>query len=182
VNPTSGDNARRSARPSRAPSHKRGGLRSSGMLSSVEEDADATATDWQIILHLKALFERDPTLISALLEDSDEKQSAAHATTILAAAREALAACPDEADLHYHAARAAARSGKKHDAEALLRRALELNPSDVNALVLLADVCMGLDEPHRAVACLQRALAAGAVSHDRLPPVEHDRSGNELST
>jgi tetratricopeptide (TPR) repeat protein len=147
-----------------------------------EQDADTTATDWQITLQLKKLFARDPALISTLLEGPDDERPAAYAITLLAGAREALAARPDSADLHYHAARAAARIGKTRDTRAWLNRALELNPCHVEALALLADVCMESNEPDRAIACLRRALAAGAFPTSVPLSAEQHGRGNELPT
>ncbi len=149
--------------------------------ASAEQDAD-TATNWQLRPDLKALLERDPALISSLLEDSHSSQPAIHAATLMAAAREALAARPDSADLHYHAARAAMRIGNTHEAADLLERALEMDPCHVAASALLSDVCMVLKEPHRAVAWLQRTLALRAVSTDPAPAARRNRRGNELFT
>ena len=148
--------------------------------SAIEHDADVTATDWQIILHLKALFERKPALIPSLLESVDGKQPAAYVTALITAVREAIAARPDSADLHYHAAGALLRLGKKREAETLLRRALALNPGHADTLLRLAEVCMRLNRPQRAAVCLRRALATDVVSCDTPPSGGPDRSGNEL--
>lgn len=148
----------------------------------VDWDADVAATDWQITLHLKALFERDPALISSLLNGTDSEQPAAHALMILAAAREALAAHPDSIDLHYQAAKVAAQVGHTHTAEALLRRMLEMDPNHVGGLVLLADVCIKLSEPQLAVACLHRALMVREAQPGLQSSAGCDRRGNELLT
>lgn len=154
---------------------------SSAAAPSAEQAANAAAADWQIILQLKRLFARDPALVSVLLRGHRHELPVAYGAALLAGVREALADHPDSAELHYQAAQAAARFGRIRDAEALLDQALALNPCHVEALALLADVCMELNKPQRAFACLRRALEAGAVSSEAVTPVGHDRSGNELS-
>lgn len=131
--------------------------------SSIEREANAAATDWQIILQLKALFERQPELIASLARETDGIQSDALLSTLLAAAREALAAHPDSADLHFQIARLNMRIGGVQQAEAQAQHALELNPYHVDALLLLVDICTESNQPQRAIAYLQHARAAGVV-------------------
>jgi hypothetical protein len=149
-------------------------------LSPTERNANALAIDWQIVLHLRALFERDPGLISSLLQNCDGKHPTAYTITLLAAAREALAERPDSVELHYHAARAAACVGEPRNAKTLLERALRIDSGHEGALLLLAEVGKQLEQPHFAGANLPRALAAGAVSTEKSRLKGHDRRGNEL--
>jgi len=72
-----------------------------------ERAANAIAADWQLIVQLTALFERNPALISTFLPDGDGKQSRPQIDALLVAAREALAARPESSELHYHTAAAA---------------------------------------------------------------------------
>ncbi len=115
-----------------------GGVPPHGTLSPAEREADAAATDWQIILHLRTLFERDPRLIEALLEDLGSGGPPGLVATVLVAAREALVEQPDSADLHYFAARAALADDRRSEARALAARAVELEPGHTGALTLLA--------------------------------------------
>ncbi len=156
--------------------------KSSAAFSPAGQDTGSAATDRQIILNLKTLFERDPALISSLMEDPERHPSTPCATTLMVAAREALDARPNSAELHYHVARAAARLGRPQEAASLLERALELNPCHSGASVLLNDVCMLLKEPHRAVAWVQRLLRADTAPPSTVSPGGRDRRGNELFT
>jgi len=177
VSSPSRDNPRLPTRTPAAPLLRRGVASARTALSPIERDANTTAMDWQIVLQLKMLFERDPTLISLLMEDSTGKHAAAHAGTLLAAVREALAACPDRADLHYQAAKAAARHGQRQDAEALLRRAVELAPSDRDVPLLLDDLRAGPDGADSPRA--EGASLPDVVSPDTAVR-KNDRRGNEL--
>lgn len=158
------------------------GLKPSLMLLLTEQDADTAAVDWQIVLHLKALFARDPVLISSLLGNPEPRQPAPYAVPLLAAAREALRARPTSADLHYQVAKLVARLGEPQEAAALLGRALTLNPDRADARALLSAVCRQPNKPRAVTTGPQRGPAAGIVSFGVVPPVDHDRRGNELPT
>ncbi|MFQ5805806.1 MAG: tetratricopeptide repeat protein [Phycisphaerae bacterium] len=182
MQPPVNENLRLSTRPMLPTAHPPGGFPSSLRSAPAEQDAKAAGSDWQIILQLKTLFERDPALISSLAEEVDGNQPATYATRLMAAGREALAARPDSADLQYPAARAAARIGTTRAAADLLERALEINPCHVAASVLLSDICLALKEPQRAVVWPQRALTARAAPADEQPAGGRNRRGNELFT
>jgi tetratricopeptide (TPR) repeat protein len=181
MKPPANENVGLPTRPASTSASKPGRFRSSPGPASVEQDTNA-ATDWQAILHLKTLFESDPARISSLLEDADGNQPSIYLTTLMAAAWEALAARPESADLHYHAAKAAMRVGRTREAAELLEHALEMDPRHVAASALLSDVCMLLKEPQRAVAWLQRTLTLGAGSAHPPPAARRHRRGNELFT
>lgn len=106
----------------------------------IERSANTCATDWQIILHLRSLFESNPALISTLMADASANAPAGYAETLLVAAKEALAERPGSVDLHLHTAAAAARCGRILEAEAVLRRLLALDPEHATARAMLADV------------------------------------------
>lgn len=148
--------------------------------SAIEHDANVAATDWQIILHLKALFERKPAIIPSLFDSADGKQPAAYLTTLITAVREAIAARPDSADLHYHAAGALLRLGKKREAETLLERALALDPDHADSPVRPAEVRTGLNRPQRAATCLRQVPGTSTASPDTPSSRRPDRRGNEL--
>jgi len=159
-----------------------------GALSSpIERDASAAATDWQIILHLRTLFERDPSLITWLLQGPGSNHPGAYATTLLAAAREALTACPDSAELRYHAAMAVAHSGKTGEAPLLLRRVLEPNSRRPDAQDLPPSIRPEPDRPWRRATGAGDATEGAALAPGAAPLVgedgkEEDWKGNELST
>lgn len=132
---------------------------------AVEREANAAAADWQIVLHLKALFAQRPELITALSREPDGGQSDSCARALLAAACEALATRPDSAELHCHTARLAMHTGGMQQAETLLRRALELDPSHADAVRLLAVV----DAQQRL------AQGAGGATHHATIPEGYDR-------
>jgi predicted Zn-dependent protease len=182
MKPSADESGGLSIQPALATPNGAGDLLSGPISALVERDANAAVDDRQVILRLKTLFERDPALLASSLQELDTNQLAVHAATLTAAVREALAARPDSADLHYHAARVAARIGRPHEAADLLERALEINPCHVAASVLLSDVCMVLKQPRRAVAWLQRALAPSVLSSDPPTLTGRNRRGNELFT
>jgi len=181
MKPSANETVRLSSRPLSTTPSRPVGSPSTSTSEQVKTAADAAATDRRIILHLEGLFADNPALISSLLQDPNSHQPAVCAATVLAAARQALATHPESADLHYHAARAAARIGKPNEAADLLERALEINPCHVAASALLSDVCTALNEPQRAVAWARRALLANAAPADA-PAMGHNRRGNELFT
>jgi tetratricopeptide (TPR) repeat protein len=116
--------------------------------------------DRHLVRELAELFVAEPELIRAFLE-SPPRSPSADGETILAAALEAIAASPDYADLHCFTAAAALRVGRLSEAEALVQRALELNPHYVQALILSGQVARAAEKPDRAITRLQRAIAAG---------------------
>jgi len=145
-----------------------------------DRDASAAATDWQIILHLKTLFTRDPELVSALLDDPDPQKPEGYRATLMAAAREALATCPRSAGLHYHLARAEALAGKAETAANLLEQAVALDPSHVAAATLLENIRADCRQPIRPAIAPHRSFASGASPAMAPEPGKHDRRGNEL--
>ncbi len=154
-----------------------GGTRRATWLSPSEREANAVAADWQVIVHLRQLFERDPTLIGALLGDGSPRRPAGFATTVLVAALEALADRPESASLHYQAARAALQSGYPGEAHRLLERAVELDPANVEAIALLAGF-----EPHQNAGVEGKHEAHPARPDSLGHPTAggNDRRGNEL--
>jgi Flp pilus assembly protein TadD len=106
----------------------------------IERNANTCATDWQIILHLRSLFESNPALISTLMADASANAPAGYAETLLVAAKEALAERPGSVDLHLHTAAAAARCGRIIVAESVLRQLLAIDPDHAKARAMLADV------------------------------------------
>ncbi|MBU0640506.1 MAG: tetratricopeptide repeat protein [Planctomycetes bacterium] len=110
---------------------------------------------------LGGLFASEPELISAFLEHG-EGTSSGDASTVMAAAWDAIRGHPDYADLHYFAAQAAMRAGRPEQAAVLLEHTLEINPDYLDALILSARVAIALGEPGRAIARLEQALALGA--------------------
>jgi tetratricopeptide (TPR) repeat protein len=181
MRPPADEHAGLSTRPAPPPASGTGDFPSEAGPTAVEQDANAAA-DEQAILHLKTLFESDPARISSLLEGTADNQPATYAATLMTAAREALAARPDSADLYYHAARAAIRLGRMREAAELLEHALERDPRHGPASALLSDVCMLLKEPQRAMAWLRRTLALGTASTPPRPAKRRNRRGNELFT
>jgi len=143
------------------------------------QPADTPAGEWQVVLQLKTLFERDPALISSLLANSGDGPPSGLLTTLLAAVREALAAHPDSAALHYQAAKTHLRVGNRPEARALLRRALELDPACAEALVLLAEVCVELHDAQQALVCLRQALALVRAASGARSAEGQGRRGNE---
>ena len=143
--------------------HSREGLPRSD--SPLEREADAAAQDWQIVVHLKLLFQRDPALLSTLFKDARCAQPA-YATTLMLAANEALAAQPDSVDLLYHLAHAAAGTGKPKQAAELLERAVALNPGHGESVALLSDVRRGLSEANRPAGWLAHRLADGGKKQE----------------
>ncbi|HAU38751.1 MAG TPA: hypothetical protein DCX07_13675 [Phycisphaerales bacterium] len=73
----------------------------------------------------------------------------------------ALTEHPDYADLHYHCARGLLRLGRTAAAGEHARRAVEINPKYVKALVLLAKLCDREQRSDEAIAHLEQAIACG---------------------
>jgi hypothetical protein len=109
---------------------------------NVEPAIDKSAADWQIILHLRALAERDPQCVAGLFEGI-ESQSPDYVALIYAAVCEALAAHPDRADLHYYCAWAAIFAKHRAEALPLLDRCLKLAPQHREARMLLGRLRAG---------------------------------------
>lgn len=107
-----------------------------------EPSIDKAAADWQIILHLRALVERNPECVTDLLEGLDTR-SPDYAALIYAAVREAVAVIPDRADIHYYCAWAAIFAQHRADAVPLLDRCLELSPQHREARLLLGRIHTG---------------------------------------
>ncbi len=157
-----------------------GGVPGASRLSPAEREADAAAADWQIILHLRALFQRDPRLIDALLKDLGAGGPPGFITTVLVAAREALAERPESDALHYYAARAALADGRPGEARTLLQRAVELDPGYTAALALLARI---EDEDRTSTGVKTNAAPGKPVRPEGIggPAAGgSDRRGNEL--
>jgi len=109
---------------------------------NVEPAIDRSAADWQIILHLRALAERDPECVAGLFEGI-ETQSPDYVALIYAAVREALTARPDRADLHYYCAWAAIFAQHRAEAAPLLDQCLKLAPQHREARLLLGRLQAG---------------------------------------
>lgn len=110
---------------------------------------------------LAALFAEEPELILACLQGID-KETPAGARTILAAAKLAMRACPEYADLRCFAAQAAIVAGDFETAAEILEQALQLNPNYKAALILAARVAVLREQPQHAVALAETAVSVGA--------------------
>ena len=110
---------------------------------------------------MRILFRDEPELILAMLE-GDEGAPPAHADLVLRAACEASASAPQNADLHYYAARAAWLAERLELAEQLLEQAVKSDANHVAALVLLGKVLHRRHAIDRAIACLTSAVRSGA--------------------
>lgn len=105
-------------------------------------------------------FSREPELIAAFLDSrcqSDEQTVRA----VWSAASAAAALCGENAPLHYYAGRAARQAGDDRAAEALIERAIRLQPAYTDALVARARLHSRCGEYERARGCLRRVLQAG---------------------
>ena len=122
--------------------------------------AEATASDWQIILHLRTLIGRDPSIVLELLEDA-RQQPISYTNTIYAATREAIAEQPKQASLHYFAALGAIQLGRFREAEAALDEALDLAPQYSEAHLLAVRVALETRQTGRADERLRRAEQNG---------------------
>ncbi|MCP5119589.1 MAG: hypothetical protein GY953_52995, partial [bacterium] len=95
---------------------------------------------------LQRMFQEEPELILAFLEPGDDSTSP-DIQTLLDAARSAADRRPKYADLQYFAARTAYAADELEDAERLARRAVDLNPSYRDALILATRVARRLTGP-----------------------------------
>jgi tetratricopeptide (TPR) repeat protein len=87
----------------------------------------------------------------------------------IAAAREALAVNANDAATRAQLASALAKSGQLDDAQREIRRALEVDPTNVTVLYEAAVVGVLRGSPDSAVSWLERAIAAG------YPPADAER-------
>lgn len=108
---------------------------------------------------LAARFAREPELIQAFVETSEEGAEALQ--PIWRAVQEAVDSYPAYAELYYFAAKAALRMGRVEEANRLLERALQQNPSYVDALILAARVRSSRGQAVAAIELLHRALQSG---------------------
>ncbi len=129
-------------------------------VGSAAAEADDSASTMEV-RRLARLFAVEPELILACMESLDQGRLNG-LETILAAAQEAIAACPDFADLYYFAARAASGSGRHAEAQSLVQQALRINPQYNDALILAARVAMDQGCHDQALAQLRQALVNGA--------------------
>lgn len=144
------------ASPRHVPPHFRPNQR-----DTAERHAEATAADWQIILHLRTLIARDPAIVIQLLADARD-QPISYTTTIYAATREAISDQPDQPMLHYFAAAAAAQLGRFREAEAAIDESIRLAPKYPAAHLLAARVAVETRQHDRAQERLSLAADVGA--------------------
>ena len=103
----------------------------------------------------------EPELIAALVGPSSGHGGSAP-TAVREVLLEAVTRCPGYADLHYYCARALMQIDENEQAEALLDRALKLNPDYIDALVLRGRLACRLEKNRAGVADLTRAVELGA--------------------
>ncbi|MGE0480662.1 MAG: tetratricopeptide repeat protein [Phycisphaerae bacterium] len=103
----------------------------------------------------------DPELITALIGAPDPARPAAMEHEVFELIRDALARCPDRADLHYRAAEAAFHAGRIAESHHLVRAALRINPAFTAARILAARVLALRGEIDAALRHVEHALAAG---------------------
>jgi hypothetical protein len=94
--------------------------------------AERMAADWQIVMHLRTLIERDPGLVGSLLRQASASD-AVLVETVYAAAREALANRPNQAEFFAQAALAALALKRWDEAGRLMRDVLRLEPDHAAA-------------------------------------------------
>ncbi len=148
------------ASPRHVPPHFRPSQR-----DTAERHAEATAADWQVILHLRTLIARDPAIVLQLLADA-RHQPISYTTTIYAATREAISDHPDRPMLHYYAAAAAAQLGRFREAEAALDESIRLEPKHPAAHLLAARVALETRQHDRVHERLSLAETAGACPNE----------------
>lgn len=95
---------------------------------------DDLALDWQIVLGLRALIERRPETTMDLLADGASDPG--YLALIYAAAREAVNALPDQADVQFALAAAALCTGRRGEAQSAVARCLQLAPQHARAAAL----------------------------------------------
>jgi len=104
----------------------------------------------------------EPDFVEALLALPASEADGQLFGMLLSVLRTALSAHEDYADLHCLTGMTLRRLGRRELARERLRRAVEINPGYVRALLELAELEAELGADTRAVACLRRALSAGA--------------------
>ena len=104
---------------------------------------------------------QEPELIAALVGPSGGPGGSAP-TAVREVLLEAVTRCPGYADLHYFCAQALMRIDENEQAEALLDRALKLNPDYIDALVLSGRLACRLEKNRAGITHLTRAVELGA--------------------
>jgi len=92
--------------------------------NEVELAAHSAAGDWELVLHLRELFSKNPDMIARLIDD--KAVTGPLAWTVLAAAREAAAAQPASCELQVRTAQASLRLARADLADLHARRALTI--------------------------------------------------------
>jgi len=129
--------------------------------------AEQLATEWQIIVALRTLFERDPGLVSALLRQASANDVLL-VQTVYAAVREALADGEPRPDLYAQAALAAVRLRRWDEAESFARHALRLDPQHRGAQSLVTRITRARDASPSTQA---------VPVHTAAPVAEQNRAG-----
>jgi len=104
----------------------------------------------------------EPDFIEAFLALPPSKVDEEVFSTLATTLDRALCKHPEFADLHYHCGEVYRRLGKDGDAIAHAERAVQINPSYVKALILLARLYGQTDRRAAAVDRLEQARRAGA--------------------
>lgn len=120
-----------------------------GVITQSSEAAADMALEWQIVLHLRQLFERRPELVGELLGDRPDRNSLL-ARQLLAAAQEAVAGNPRSAELKQRAACVFEWMGDAAGAAALREQAHMLDPQSSTGAHDFRR-CFGAPHPRRRV-------------------------------
>ncbi len=104
----------------------------------------------------------EPDFVETILTLPESQADDELFTVVVKVLETALRYHPDYADLHYYAGVALDRLGKIDDAITHLRRAVEINPRYVKALVHLAELFTLRGDTDEAIEKLERAIDSGA--------------------
>lgn len=135
--------------------------RTQAHMPSTSEDTDEQGID-----QLSRVIVTEPDFVDAFLALPNDKVDTRVFTLLLKTLQRALRRHPEHAELHYHCGRLLARLGRHEDAIDENERAIEIQPTFVQALIELAKLYQQTDRTADAATRLEQALAAGAEYAD----------------
>jgi len=139
-----------------------GAAQQAGAALSVELPQPAPRASVSAIERLAEYVAAEPDFVDALLALPSSEADGELFNMLLSVLRTALASRNDYADLHCLTGMTLRRLGRDAQAREHLSRAVAINPNYVRALLELAELEADSGADARAVACLRRALEAGA--------------------
>ncbi len=119
------------------------------------------STNVSQIRQLASYVVQEPDFVEAFLKLPPSDVDAELFEMLLGVVQMAISEHPDYADLHHHSGRILHRLGRTENAIIQARKAIEINPRYVQALILLGELHASQGRTREAIEYLQRAISSG---------------------